>query len=157
LTDGKRAKQGGGVFEEDRRRQADGLQEPALEASAATEALKALIVFESPALYPQRRWFREELSVFTEPLIAVGGDQFRVAFPQRRAQFIALAHPRQGDLHADELCPVGVPLLVEPVGVRQARGVVVRGGDDGVEVGFRGWHVSSFGRCRSILSALELE
>jgi hypothetical protein len=41
----------------------------------------------------------------------------------------------QLDLDADEGGTVGVAVLFQPVGIHQARGIIVRGGEDGSEKG----------------------
>src|SRR5262249_40034204 len=67
------------------------------------------------------------------PLLAVLGEQFLLTLEQRLSSGIVLRAARELTLHADELGPLATPLFVGPVGVDQARRVVVRVFEDGVE------------------------
>jgi hypothetical protein len=82
------------------------------------------------------------------PSIHLRWMEFSLATEQPLGSRIALRQPRQLALHADELGALGAAVLLEPVGVDQADGVVVEVVEDGLpEPFFCGRHASPGAAC----------
>src|ERR1700722_17160701 len=78
----------------------------------------------------------EHLTKRSNPRRLVLGKEFCPAFLQGRAARIILAHPPQIDLHADELGAGSVALIVQPVGVNEPYGVIIRVLDNRLQESF---------------------
>lgn len=105
----------------------------------------------APEPLPLRPFDGRELR---EPLLAVPLEQLLLAHPQEHLRRIPLRQPGALHLHADELGALVAAVLLQPVGVHQARRVLVDVRDDVVQEALGHAHCvpSQTGASRAVIS-----